>query len=120
VDTLAGIGTVGGLTMGMLMQPAQPEAYAVNSIIGAAGGVIAGIVAAPNTNTTPRRMLRVAGLSAAGGAVPFLLYGAIYDSGSKADERVVGLLSSVGLVGGAYLGFRLTRGMDEGLDVHAN
>lgn len=118
VDTLAGIGTVGGLTMGMLMQPAQPEAYAVNSIIGAAGGVVAGIIAAPNTNTTPRRMLRVAGLSAAGGAVPFLLYAGIYDSSSKADERVVGLLSTAGLLGGAYLGFRLTRGMDEGLDVH--
>ena len=120
VDTLAGIGSVGGLTMGMLMQPAQPEAYAVNSIIGTAGGVIAGIVAAPNTNTTPRRMLRVAGLAAAGGALPFLLYAGIYDGSTDNDEQVVGLLSSVGLVGGAYLGFRLTRGMDEGLDVHTD
>jgi hypothetical protein len=117
-DTLAGIGAVGGLTVGMLMQPAQPEAYAVNSILGAAGGIVIGVVAAPNTNTTPRRMLRVAGLAAAGGAVPFLLYAGIYDEGTDSDEQLVGFLSSAGLVAGAYLGFRLTRGMDEGLDVH--
>ncbi len=119
VDTLAGIGTAGGLTMGMLMQPAQPEAYAVNSILGAGAGIVVGILAAPKTNTTPRRMLRVAGLSAAGGAVPFLLYAAIRDNGTDSDEQVTGFLSTAGLVAGAYLGFRLTRGMDEGLDVHA-
>lgn len=118
VDTLAGIGAVGGLTMGMLMQPAQPEAYAVNSILGVAGGVVAGVIAAPSTNTTPRRMLRVAGLSAAGGAIPFLLYAGIYDEDTDGDEQVVGFLSSVGLIGGAYLGFKLTRGMDAGMDVH--
>jgi hypothetical protein len=117
VDTLAGIGTVGGLTMGMLMQPAQPEAYAVNSIVGAGAGVIIGVVAGPNTNTTPRRMLRVAGLSALGGAVPFLLYAAIYDRGTDSDEQVVGFLSSAGLIGGAYLGFRLTSDMDVGVDL---
>lgn len=118
VDTLAGIGTAGGLTMGMLMQPAQPEAYAVNSILGAAGGIIIGVVAGPNTNTTPRRMLRVAGLSAAGGALPFLLYAGIYDKNTDNDEQVVGFLSSAGLIAGAYLGFRLTRNLDVGLDVH--
>jgi hypothetical protein len=117
VDTLAGIGTIGGLTMGMLMQPAQNEAYAVNSLLGAAGGIAVGVIAGPSTNTTPRRMLRVAGLAAAGGALPFLLYAGIYDGSSAADERVVGLLSSVGLVAGAYLGFRLTKNMDVGLDV---
>lgn len=118
VDTFAGIGAVGGLTMGMLMQPAQSEAYAVNSLLGIAGGVAVGLLAAPSVNATPRRVLRVAGLAAAGGALPFLLYAGIYDSDTSGDERVVGLLSSIGLLGGAYLGFRLTRGMDAGLDVH--
>jgi hypothetical protein len=117
VDTLAGIGAVGGLTMGMLMQPVENEAYAVNSLLGVIGGVAVGVIAAPQTNTTPRRMLRVAGLAAAGGALPFLLYAAIYDDNTTGDERIVGLLSSAGLVGGAYLGFRLTRNMDVGLDV---
>ncbi len=117
VDTLAGLGAAGGLTLGMLMQPAENEAYAVNSLLGIVGGVAVGVIAGPQTNTTPRRMLRVAGLAAAGGALPFLLYAGIYDGNSSADERVVGLLSTAGLIGGAYLGFRLTRNMDVGLDV---
>ncbi|MBA3464510.1 MAG: hypothetical protein H0T46_31555 [Deltaproteobacteria bacterium] len=117
VDTLAGIGVAGGFTIGMLMQPAESEAYSVNAVLGAAGGLVVGLVAAPNTNTTPRRMLRVAGLSAAGGAAPFLLYAAIRNPDSKADERVTGLLSTAGLLVGAYLGLRLTRDMDVGLDV---
>jgi hypothetical protein len=116
IDTLAGIGGAGGLTIGMVMQPVESEAYSLNAAIGIAGGVLAGYILAPQTNTTPRRMLRVAGFAAAGGAVPFLLYAAINTSSSTADERVTGLLSTGGLVLGAYLGFRFTRGMDEGLD----
>jgi hypothetical protein len=115
VDTFAGIGTVGGLTIGMLMQPAQAEAYSLNAALGAAAGVVVGLVAAPQTNTTPRRMLRVAGLAAAGGAVPFVILAAgPSDSGV---QRGVGALSSVGLLAGAWLGFYLTRNMDVGLDI---
>lgn len=116
VDTLAGIGAVGGLTLGMVMQPVQSEAYSLNSVFGIAGGVVAGVLLAPRIDATPRRMSRVAGLAAAGGAVPFLLYAAINDPGTNADERITGVLSTGGLVIGAILGFRLTRGMDEGLD----
>jgi hypothetical protein len=117
IDTFAGMGAVGGLTIGMVMQPAESEAYSLNAVLGITGGLIVGYVAAPMTNTTPRRMLRVAGLAAAGGAAPFLLYAAIHSPSSTADDRITGLLSSAGLVAGAWLGFRLTRGMDEGLDV---
>lgn len=117
VDTFAGMGAAGGLTIGMLMQPAQDEAYSLNAVLGTGAGIVVGLVAAPKTNTTPRRMLRVAGLAAAGGALPFLLYAGINDSSSSADERVTGLLSTAGLVGGAWLGFYLTRHLDEGLDV---
>ena len=117
VDTMAGIGTVGGLTLGMLMQPAQTEAYSLNAMLGAMAGVTVGLIAAPQTNTTPRRMLRVAGLAAAGGVAPFLLYAAINDSSTDSDERLAGALSTLGLVGGAWLGFYLTRNMDVGLDV---
>jgi hypothetical protein len=114
-DTFAAVGTVGGLTLGMLMQPAQREAYSLNAAIGAAAGVITGLVVAPKTNTTPRRMIRVAGLAAAGGAWPFLILAA--DPHSSADQRVTGALSTLGLVGGLWLGFYLTRHVDEGLDV---
>ncbi len=117
VDTLAGIGVFGGFSIGMLMQPPESEAYSVNAALGAAAGIVVGLVAAPQTNTTPRRMLRVAGVAAAGGAAPFLLYAAIRDKSSTADERVTGLLSTAGLVVGAYVGLRLTRDLDVGLDV---
>ena len=51
--------------------------------------------------------------------MPFLLYAVIYDPHSDADERLVGALSSVGLIGGTWLGFYLTRDMDVGLDVNS-
>jgi len=116
VDTLAGIGGVGGFTVGMIMQPHETEAYSLNAVFGIAGGIAAGVLLAPRTNTTPRRMVRIAGLAAIGGAAPFLLYAGIHNAGSTADERVTGALATAGLVGGALLGFRWTRGMDEGLD----
>ncbi len=117
MDTLAGIGAVGGLTIGMLMQPAQSEAYDLNAILGASAGLVVGYIYAPQSNTTPRRMVRVAGIAAAGAAIPFLLYAAIYDPNSSDDERVVGLLSTAGLLAGPYLGFKWTSHVDEGLDV---
>lgn len=116
-DTLAGIGGVGGLTLGMLMQPAEAEAYSVNVMLGVAGGLLVGYIAAPQTNTTERRMLRVAGISMLGGALPFLLYAGVYDDSTDGDERLVGGLATAGLLVGAYVGFRLTRGMDSGEDV---
>jgi uncharacterized protein YcfJ len=116
MDTLAGIGGAGGLTVGMLMQPVESEAYSVNAIIGVGAGLLVGYIAAPQTNTTERRMLRVAGISLAGGALPFLLYAGIYDKSTDSDERLVGGLATAGLLAGAYIGFRLTRNMDEGKD----
>ncbi|MCX5744254.1 MAG: hypothetical protein NT062_17330 [Proteobacteria bacterium] len=116
VDTFAGMGTMGGLTLGMIMQPAQTEAYSLNAAVGTVGGVLVGLVAAPQVEATPRRMLRVAGSAALGGAIPFLLYAGIHDPESSSDDQVIGLLSTGGLVFGAYLGFRYTKGMDEGLD----
>ncbi len=112
VDTFAGMGAVGGLTLGMLMQPVESEAYSVNAALGAAGGTVVGLVAAPQTNTTPRRMARVAAVAAIGGAAPFLLYAGIHDGSKSSDERAVGALSSIGLVAGAYIGFRMTRDLD--------
>jgi hypothetical protein len=116
MDTLAGIGGAGGLTLGMLMQPAETEAYSINAVIGVAGGLLVGYIAAPQTNTTERRMLRVAGISVLGGALPFLLYAGIYDKSSDGDERLVGGLATAGLLAGAYVGFRMTRNMDVGED----
>ena len=115
IDTFAGMGTVGGLTLGMLMQPAQKGGYAVNSLLGGTAGIVAGVILAPQTNTTPRRVLRIAGLAAAGGAVPFVILAA--DPHNSGVQRAVGGLSTAGLAAGAIVGFILTRHMDEGLDV---
>ena len=116
MDTLAGIGGAGGLTLGMLMQPAEAEAYSINAALGIAGGLLVGYIAAPQTNTTERRMLRVAGISVLGGALPFLLYAGIYDKSTTSDERLVGGLATAGLLAGAYVGFRMTRNLDVGQD----
>ena len=116
-DTFAGIGAFGGLTIGMLMQPAESEAFSLNAALGTAGGVVAGLIAGPQTNTTPRRMLRVAGMAALGGTAPFLLYAGIHDRSKTSDERLTGALSTAGLVVGTWLGFRLTRDLDRGKDV---
>lgn len=117
IDTLAGIGAVGGLTLGLVMQPVETEAYSLNAVFGIAGGVAVGMIAAPQTNTTPRRMARVAGLAAAGAAAPWLVYPLVSSSDSNNDEQVIGLLSTAGLLAGAYFGVRLTSGLDEGKDV---
>jgi hypothetical protein len=116
VDTFAGIGAIGGLTLGMVMQPVETEAYSLNAVLGITAGVAVAIAAAPQIDATPRRMARVAGVSAVGAAAPFLFYSLIYSPESSADERVTGVLSTAGLVVGAYLGFRWTRGMDAGHD----
>lgn len=117
-DTMVGIGTAGGLTLGMLMQPAQSEAYTLNAAIGAGAGVVVGYIMAPKTNTTSRRMIRVAGVAALGGGLPFLLYAGIHDKHASWDDRLTGGLSTAGLIGGAILGFYLTRHVDEGLDTN--
>jgi hypothetical protein len=114
VDTFTGMGVAGGFAFGFLMQPAASAAYSVNAFLGGAAGMITGVVMAPKTNTTPRRMIRVAGLAAAGGGLPYLIIAA---SRKASAERVAGGLSVLGLVGGAWAGFYLTRHMDEGMDV---
>lgn len=118
IDTLAGIGAVGGLTLGLAMQPVQTEGYSLNAVFGIAAGVAGGMFFAPTTNTTPRRMARVAGLAAAGAAAPWLVYPLVSSGDTNNDEQAIGLVSTIGLLAGAYLGFRWTAGLDAGKDVH--
>ena len=117
IDTLAGMGAVGGLTLGLAMQPIETEGYSLNAAFGVSAGVLAGMFFAPKTNTTPRRMSRVAGLAAAGAALPWLAYPLFSAGDTNNDEQVVGLVSTVGLLAGAYLGFRFTAGLDVDKDV---
>jgi hypothetical protein len=60
-------------------------------------------------------MMRVAGLAVAGGALPLVILAA--GPSNSGVQRAAGGLSTLGLAGGAWLGFYLTRHMDVGLDV---
>ena len=113
VDSFAGMGVIGGYTVGEIMQPYASEAYSLNAAIGAAAGVAVGLYLAPDTEISSARMLRVDGVAAAGAAAPWLIYAAVRSPDTHADERVFGLLSTAGLLGGLWLGFHWTRDYDE-------
>ncbi len=111
IDSFAAWGAVGGLTLGFVMVPAESEAYTLNALLGAAGGWMVGRQVARRTELSSARMSRVLGAGLIGAATPWALYPLVSDSGSYHDEQVFGFLSTAGLVGGIYLGFRVTRGM---------
>lgn len=111
IESFAFYGLVGGLSVGAVMQPAKDEAYSLNSVLGGAGGWIAGALLAPNIDATPRKVSRmVMGALLCGGA-PWLIYAGIKDDSTTSDERAIGLISSAGIVAGAYLGYRWSRGL---------
>lgn len=113
IGSMTAWGLAGGLTLGLAIDPPTGEAYSLNGVFGLAGGYLIGHIAARRTDVTPRRMLRVNGLALAGAAAPWILYGLTRDGSTRADEQAFGLLSTAGLVAGAYLGFRLTRDMKD-------
>ncbi len=117
IGSLATWGLVGGLTFGLAIDPPEGEAYSLNGVVGIVGGYVVGHVAARQSDVSTRRMLRVNAAALIGAAAPWLLYAAASDPDSNDDEQAFGFLSTVGLLGGAYLGFRWTRGMAPGSEV---
>jgi hypothetical protein len=111
LDSFAFYGMVGGLSVGAAMQPAEDEAYSLNVVIGGLGGWLAGAALAPKIDASPRRVSRMFLGAVLGGGLPWLLYAGISDDSTTSDERAIGLASTAGLVAGAYLGYRWTRGM---------
>ena len=112
VDSLATWGMVGGLTLGVSMQPYRNEAYSLNAALGAASGVAIGLLASSRVELSTRRLVAVDMWALGGAAAPWLLYALAADDNTDSDEQLFGLLSTAGLVGGAWLGFRFTRNMD--------
>jgi len=110
IDSFTAYGLVGSLSLGALMDPAEGEAYSVNAVIGTAGGLITGLVVAKNNDISSRRMARVDLWAAAGALTPWLIFAAA--DGDSDDAQVAGGFSILGMVGGAWLGFRVTRGWD--------
>jgi len=121
MDSFAMYGVLGGLTLGAAMQPAKTEAYSLNAVIGGVGGWLVGAGLGSRIDASPRRVGRmVLGAVALGGA-PWLLYLAIKDDSTNNDEQAIGFVSTVGIVGGAYLGYRLSRRLaGEELDAHGH
>jgi hypothetical protein len=117
-DTLAAMGATGGLTLGLAMQPFETEGYSLNAALGVAAGVAVGMVAAPQIDATPKRVAYIAGGAAAGAAAPWLLYLLVADGDTNNDEQAFGLVSTAGMLAGAYLGLRWSRHLIKGQDVH--
>lgn len=114
MDSFAMYGVLGGLTLGAAMQPAEEEAYSLNAVIGGIAGWLAGAGLGPKIDASPRRVSRMVLGAAIGGGTPWLLYLAINDGESTNDEQAIGLLSTAGILAGAYLGYRWSRGLAGG------
>jgi hypothetical protein len=83
-------------------------------LLGAGVGIGVGIYAAPRLDVSRERMLWVDLGAGLGMVTPWvLIYPAVADSTSEADEQTVGVISAVGLLAGGYLAWRLTADMDE-------
>ena len=111
IDSFAAIGLVASLDFGAILKPAHQEAYSINGIFGLGGGAVAGWVIAKRNDLSARRMKRVDLWAGAGAVAPWLVFAAA--DGDEDGARVAGLLSLAGLVGGAWIGFRTTRGWDD-------
>jgi hypothetical protein len=114
INSMTAWGLTGSLTFGLMIDPPEGEAYSLNGVIGIAGGYLIGHAAARKTDLSTKRMARVNLAAFAGAIAPWILYAATSDTETNDDEQAFGFLSTVGLLGGAYLGFRWTRNMKPG------
>lgn len=114
VSSMGLYGLTGGLLLGAAMDPVETEAYSINALIGSAAGVAAGLYAAQRIDTTRERMVWIDAGAGAGALAPWLLiYPAVEGDGGT---QTVGFLSLVGMFGGGYLAWRLTRDMQPAAD----
>lgn len=110
IDSFAGMGMFGALSLGALMQPEEGEAYSINAIFGIGGGALVGYMTAKRRDISARRMGRVDLYALAGGLAPWLIF--LASDGTADDAQYAGFFSMAGIAGGAWLGFRTTRGWD--------
>lgn len=107
-------GTTAGLLFGVGMSPPESEAYSINGLIGAGAGLVLGHYLAGRADVSRRRMLRVDLGALAGVAATWaVFYPLVADDGTDNDEQAAGFISIGAMAGGAYIGWRLTRGMDD-------
>lgn len=115
-NSLSFYGTAGGLLLGVAMDPPRGDAYSLNALAGSALGLGLGYYL-EGREPTRRRMLKVDLGAVVGAAAPWiLLYPFIGDSNGKGDERLTGLFSAMGLVGGGYFAWRYTADDEKSAD----
>jgi hypothetical protein len=114
IHSMTAWGLTGGMMFGLALDPPEGEAYSLNGVLGIAGGYLIGHAAARKSDVSSARMVRVNLAAFAGAALPWLIYAGVADDSTSDDEQAFGLISTVGLVSGVYLGFRWTRNMKAG------
>lgn len=119
INSMTAWGLAGGMMFGFALDPPEGEAFSLNGVLGIAGGYFIGHAAARKSDVSSARMARVNLAAFVGVAAPWLLYAAVSDDETTDDEQAFGWLSTAGLIGGVYLGFRWTRGMKPGSEVDA-
>ncbi len=106
-------GTTGGLLFGVALDPPRGDAYSLNAVLGSVAGLGVAYYA-DGQRPTRKRMLKVDLGAGIGAVAPWILvYPFMADSNSSSDEQTAGLLSVIGLVGGAYGMWRYTDGENE-------
>lgn len=114
VGSLSVYGMMSGLLVGVGMDPPESEAYSLNMLMGTAIGVAAGLYAANRLEVSRRRMLWVDIGATVGALAPWVIvYPLIADGESDTAVQATGWISTLGLLGGAYLAWRGTSDMDD-------
>jgi hypothetical protein len=111
IDSFAAFGMLGSLGLAGVMSPVEAEGYSLNAMIGTAAGAVTGIIIAKRRDISARRMRRVDLIAGAGALLPWMIFGLA--DGNRDGAQVAGFFSMAGMVGGAWLGFRLTRHWDD-------
>ncbi|MBI4512334.1 MAG: hypothetical protein HY698_22065 [Deltaproteobacteria bacterium] len=110
VNSLGTAGALSGLLVGGMSQPAQGRAYSLNSVLGAAAGLGAGVFLAPRIKESTSRLALIDLGAAAGAALPWvLLYPAL--QGEDGAVQATSVISLGSMLGGAYVAWRWTKGM---------
>lgn len=107
-NSLGLYGAAAGLFFGAALDPPRDEAYSTNVALGSLGGLVAGVYLADRVDVSRARMLRIDLGAAVGAGAAWALIYPLADE----DAQVTGALSLATMAGGAYLAWRMTRGMD--------
>jgi hypothetical protein len=114
INSFGAYGTTTGLMFGLLMAPPESEAYSINGMLGAFAGLGVGYYVSTKAEVSRRRMLRVDLGALAGLAATWaVFYPLVEDGGTNNDEQAAGAISIGAMAAGGYIGWRMSRGMDE-------